>query len=206
MSNFADIFILQSNKYLLEKNFMPGEVTTSFKDENVKIINNKEAQKKEIIENNWLVCTCCKSPTFFIHNISNEFLCPSCRVFKYGSFGNCSFCDFKNGCDSCGGRTRKMLSHQGLTLCANDLCLMPFKLNLGIEKHDCTCAIEALKDLENFLDRDTHSVVSSYLKISIRKKIILGDLTKVTTCAKCYLETNYTKINGINHVKKCNCF
>jgi hypothetical protein len=206
MSNFADIYILKSNKINILKQFLPGEVLTDFKDENIITLTNEEAKTKKIFDNNWLICTNCKSPTFFIHNISNDFLCPCCRVTKYGSFGNCNFCEFKNGCDSCGGRTRKMCSNNGVTLCANDICLMPFKLNLGLETHQCTCAIEALKDLENFLDKDTHSIVKSYIKISVRKSIILGDLTKVTTCVKCYLEDNYTKITNFNYVKKCNCF
>lgn len=162
------------------------------------------------------VCENCNKQCLFLHHIYDKKLCPSCRLEQYGCNDKCTKCFRYIGCETCGGTTKKMVEIDGLVLCVNDCCLMPFGYSLKwSELEKCNCSLDMYNKMsKDKIDMDTSSFIGKYLNYTNadkQNKYTLIDMTKVETCLPCFIRRNYIDIttipiNFISYEDMCLCF
>lgn len=187
---------------------------------NVIILDPSMIQHKKIpyVNNDLLelICSQCTRPSVFIWHVNSQYLCPLCA---FNSTKNCSVCNLSAGCHSCGGNTnmmvRKMYNNKLLTLCANDVCLMPFGFYINNHNLSCSCYVDALIVLYHEIPLDLFKLIKSYMLPSLYDDqritgIKLSDLSRTikNKCQLCQLQQKYKLIYHHEIITErvlCNC-
>lgn len=191
---YTDIYTTINNKYKKYK-------TLGIHDQsNLIFINKKE-----------LICSKCDNPTIYLYDISKEeLLCPQCFFNIFGTQRKCKNCFRKVGCDSCGGKSEKMIKINNISLCLNDNCLNSFGYELSFKKNiKCTCDVDLLNIVSNHLHPHLNNIVKKFL-FSNDENIEINNLRKINNyCTPCKNPKKYKSIGEYTIYKGnyliCNC-
>ncbi len=175
-------------------------------------LSRSKMKEKFPLVNNHLVCNDCKCNCLFIYDSSSGPLCPKCFYKRHGggSKRKCSWCNKRLGCDSCGGGSTYMVEPvDGLVLCTQDKCLMPFKYRFSVnESLVCSCERLIYNKLNEHMISVLHDIIGEWLFGSMLKAkdkdvnsprtVILPDLSRATNnnqCISCTVNSRYTDVS-----------
>jgi len=176
--------------------------------------------EKFITDNGTPICSSCREKTIFLYDTQTGQLCSFCSWEIYGERKQCSLCDRKYGCESCGSTEDLILIFNKLVLCRDPLCLLSFdlfELDSPEEKIrmpfdlKCTCRERAYNKIKENLCEDMAYILDSYVSFRLAQTYPseLHDLIRtafsISGCEKCFFESNFSRAT-FERFDPCNCF